>query len=292
MPIPSSVEHARPVADQARRLLAFLQYSNLHIVVVALGLLSGTSTLFGTGFSVPVVLAGCCGAFLLYQLDRGWLPGKEDGANQPERVAWIARHHMYVWSSCAFALLAGLIGTAFLSGAALLAGALLAGCGFAYVLPLRKRLKRIWYVKPVAIAGAWALGGVALPLVEMNFAMAPVVLIFLGYRFFFILPNVLLADWQDRLGDEQAGLHSLAMLVDERMLRLMAAGSALVAIMLGGWCGVLLGWSALFFIDLAGPLLMLLLCLRPLHASYLVYGLLLDLLVAWPLITTLLVYNW
>ncbi len=292
MPFPSSVEHARPVAHQASRLLAFLQYSNLHIIVVALGLLMGTSALHGVGFSIPVLLAGCCGAFLLYQLDRCWLPGKEDRTNQPQRVAWIEQHRGYVWSSCVLAMAAGITGAGLLSNSALYAGMLLAICGLVYLLPLKKRLKRIWYVKPLAIAGAWALGGVVLPLAEAGIGLSPGVLVFLGYRFFFILPNILLADWQDKAGDKRAGLHSLAMRVDERTLRIVAALGATFSIALGLWYGMEMAWPALYFVDLLGPLLMLAVCLRPLRTSYLFYGLLLDLLVAWPLITTLVVYIW
>lgn len=292
MPLPSSLEHARPVADQASRLLAFLQYSNLHIFVVALGLLAGTSALFDVALSIPVLIAGSCGAFLLYQLDRCWFSGQEDEANQPLRVAWITQHKRYVWLSSGAALTAGLIGAGLLTDTVRFVGMLLACCGVAYLLPLQKRLKRIWYVKPAVIAGAWALGAVALPIVAASVSFTSAVIVFLGYRFFFIVPNVLLADWQDTAGDHLAGLNSLAMFVDERTLRLIAAASAVFALVFGIWAGQLLAWPMLYYLDLLGPLLMLFFCLRRLRTSYVLYGLLLDLVVAWPLVTALVVYNW
>ncbi len=286
------VEHAKPAAHQASRLLAFVQYSNVHIMLVALGLLAGTSTLFSLPLSIPVLLAGTSGAFLIYLLDRCWLSSKEDMANQPLRVAWIRSHNVYVWGASLLAFGLGAVGALQLIEWSLLVGVLLALGGVLYLLPLKRRLKRVWYAKPLVIAGAWAIGAVLFPIAQAGVEITVPVLIFLVYRLLFILPNVLLADWQDREGDKQAGLRSLAMFVEEHTLRAIAACCAVGSLLLGGWVGTLLEWPVYYYVDLVGPLLMLGICLRPLYRSYVLYGLVLDVVVAWPLITTLIVYSW
>lgn len=270
------------------RLLSFLKYSNLHIVLVALGMMAGSSALAGFIPKTGSLVAGCCGAFLIYHADRCWLISVEDRKNQPRRVDWIASHQMYVWIAALIFVILGAIGVALLTVHSIVVGGILGLLGSIYLLPVLPggvRPKSIWFVKPLCIALAWSAGAVIFPALEIP-DMNPVLLAGLVfYRFLFVLPNVLLADWQDRVGDIDAGYVSVAMLVTEKQLRQSAGISALLALFVGLGIGLASGWPAILFIDLLGPLMMLLICTKPLSKSYLVYGLILDLVVAWPVVT-------
>ena len=92
------------------------------------------------------------------------------------------------------------------------------------MLPGRRRLKTIWWLKPLAIAGAWAVGGVVVPAVEAGRGAVPVVVGIAVYRLLLILPNVLLADWLDRAGDARAGLGTAATHLGPEPLRRTALG--------------------------------------------------------------------
>ncbi len=139
-------------------------------------------------------------------------------------------------------------------------------------------------VKPVVVAGVWAVGSTILPLVEAQGGMGLEGVLLAGYRSLFILPNVLLADWGDRAGDVQVGLRPWTRWGTEWGLRSTATGFLLVAV--GGASIGGLGSSLLWFVDGVGPLLMLIAVWtvqpdRPAHRF------LLDLVVAWPLVTAL-----
>lgn len=269
---------------------AFLAFSNFHIPLVALGLTTSSYILLAAPINTAYVVAACCGAFVIYQLDRWWLIGEEDAINQPARVAWIGEHAIFKALILGISLCIGGVAALSLSVSILLAGAGLATFGLLYLLPVlpgRRRLKSLWYAKPLAIALTWSLGSVYLAALSVNDVDVVHVALLLIYRFFFILPNVLLADWHDRAGDLQAGILSLALLISERQLRTIAALSAILSLLVGCWIGIRGDWPMVFFVDLVGPMLMLFICTRTLHNSWAMHSILLDLVVAWPLITVL-----
>ncbi len=269
---------------------SLLKYSNLHILLVAFGLIAGTYVLIRIPLSLPLLFAGCSGAFLVYQLDRCWMIGVEDKANQPERIAWLRQHQGYVFSSCIFFAVTGGIAALFLSVNTLLFSMLLAGVGVLYLLPVLPGgilPKSIWYLKPIVISGAWAVGSVLFPAVEAGAPLTRWIALLIFYRLFFILPNILLTDWLDRAGDRVAGHTSIAMLLPEQQLRMLAGIAALIALTLGISMGYWMEWPASFYIDLGGPISMMLICMIPLRQSRLLYGLILDIVVAWPVMTVL-----
>ncbi len=182
-----------------------------------------------------------------------------------------------------------------LSLTSIVGGLILAFLGSIYLLPVLPggvRPKSIWFLKPLCIALAWAAGAVIFPVLQVDGADPGLLAGLVLYRFLFVLPNVLLADWQDRGGDADAGHRSLAMLVNEKQLRQLAGISAFLGAVTGLGIGIWSHWPPLLYADLLGPLTMFWICTRPLSRSYLVYGLLLDLVVAWPLVTAGLALVW
>jgi 4-hydroxybenzoate polyprenyltransferase len=140
--------------------------------------------------------------------------------------------------------------------------------------------------KPFLVAGAWALGATILPLVEAGVSLDATAGGVAGYRFLFILPNVLLSDWGDRTGDRAAGLASWTRWGTGSGLRwgatVMLAGAIGGALGMGVQNAQLLLWG----VDAVGPLLMLgaVWGVDP-QRSY--HRFLLDALVAWPGVTAL-----
>ena len=269
---------------------AFLLYSSVPVGGIAGALLLGTYALLGLPPSGPLLLLASCGAFLVYQLDRSLLAGPEDVLNQPERVAWVRQHPAWLGTSAVLAATLALGALPFLRPATLLAGALLGLPGVLYAAPLLpggRRLKSVWLLKPVLIAGAWSVGATVLPALEAGMALTSGLGALALYRFLFILPNALLADWPDRAGDRLAGLRTAATELSTGALRRLAAVPLILALAGGLVALWLFEAPSLLYVDLAGPALMLGLVLRLPAGSRWCYGFVLDAAVAWPALTAL-----
>ena len=286
----TAMQDVQPASSQRLSpLRAFLLYSSVPVGGIAVALLLGTYALLGLRPSVPLVLAGFCGAFLVYQLDRSLWMGPEDQLNQPDRVAWVRRHRRWMWTSSVLAVVTGLAALPFLQPATLATGACLGSLGLLYGAPLPggRRLKGFWPLKPVVIAAVWATGATVLPVLEAGFAVTSGAGALALYRFLFILPNALLADRPDVEGDRRAGLRTAATELSSKRLQGLAALSLGFAI--GG--GLIAVWflevSPLLYVDLGGPVLLLgLLGYRP-GGSRWFYGFVLDAVIAWPALTAL-----
>ena len=272
---------------------AFLLYGSLPVGGIAVALMLGTYALLGLPPAAPLLLVGFCGAFLVYQLDRSLWNGLEDQLNQPERVAWVRRHRRWIWTSSVLAAGLALCALPFLQSATLTVGALLGGLGLLYGVPLRgrllggRRLKALWPLKPVLIAGVWATGATVLPVLEAGLAVTSGVGALALYRFLFILPNALLADGPDVEGDRRAGLRTAATELSPKALRAVAA--LLLGLAIGG--GLVAVWSLgappLLYVDLGGPVLLLCLLWYRSGDSRWLYGFVIDAVIAWPALTAL-----
>ena len=269
-------------------LRPFILYGNVMEGAIAVGFLLGTYALLQLPPSPPLLVLAFCGTFLTYQFERALRPAPEDRYNQPARLAWIRSHQPYVWISSTLALILALGALPFLQPATLLVGLALALISLSYILPLlprRRRLKSVWFLKPVLIGGAWALGGVLLPITEAQAPLTGAAAALIAYRFLFVLPNALLADWPDRTGDTRAGLRTVATQLPATRLQHLAAASLVTALVGALTAGALFDITPLIFIDLLGPALMLaLLYVLPPNRHR---GLFLDLVVAWPAVTAL-----
>ncbi|MEZ4700084.1 MAG: UbiA family prenyltransferase [Rhodothermales bacterium] len=279
--------HPADTAARPHALTSLLLYGNLQIPLVAAGLLGATPLWFDAPLQGPLMLAGAGGAFLLYQIDRAWHTSAEDAHNQPDRLQWVHRHRRYTLFSTLASLLAIGVAWPYLSPRTLGAGAVLGVAGVLYLFPLlpgKTRLKGNWLIKPLAIAGGWALGATLLPTLEAGRLPDGQVALLFVYRLLFLLPNVLLADWPDRDGDRREGLRSVAQFLGETSMRRVAQLTCGAALAVGGVLAWRSGWPPPAWIDLAGPVIMALLVSRPMPASRWFYTLALDLAAAWPLV--------
>lgn len=269
---------------------AFLRYGNVLVAGVAVAFMLGTYALLGVAPSVPLLVLGGCGTFIVYHVERLVRPAPEDALNQPARTAWAARHRGYVYGAASVALVGALAALPHLRLATLAGGALLGVLSLAYAAPLLpggRRLKDVGMLKPAAIAAAWATGGVLLPAVEAGLTPGAGVGLLVLARFGFVLPNALLSDWPDRRGDAQAGPLTVAVLGSPAQIRRLGAAAAIGSAG-AGLAGLgMLGVPLLGYVDLGGPLLMLGVVLRPWPEGRRFYAFLLDGLVAWPAVTAL-----
>jgi 4-hydroxybenzoate polyprenyltransferase len=150
------------------------------------------------------------------------------------------------------------------------------------VLPGRRRLKALGSLKPIVVAATWAVGAVVLPVVESDAPITFGVGGLVVYRFLFILPNVLLADWADRTGDATMGVGTWALRWSRRSVQ---GGSTLIlgVAFLGAVGAVGQGAPSLLLLDALGIGVMgtavwkLRPGAKPLHLLWL------DLIVAWPI---------
>jgi 4-hydroxybenzoate polyprenyltransferase len=202
-------------------------------------------------------------------------------------VAWVRAHTGWLVLEAAGLFALGGAMLLYLEPATLLVtGALGAVAGLHVLFPGREGRSLRGVPKPIAIAGAWAVGGALLPLVEAGRPVGVGAVLFCGYRGLFVLPNLLLADWADRAGDAAAGLAPWAAGWTARQVRWTATGSLLVAAV-GAAIWAVVGTSPLLVgIDALGLVLM----------AGVVWGLdperprtavLADLVVGWPLVPAL-----
>ena len=273
-----------------RRMAWALRYTSVPEGLIAVGLMLGTCALFGLSPGAPLLVLAFCGTLAVYLADGLLFPSAEDAVNQPERMAWGRRHRGYAWGVFGAAAAVGLAMLPLLRPATILAG-LVVGClgvlHLAPVLPGRRRLKELGWGKPFVIAAAWAVGAVVPPVVEAGAPLTAVAGLAVLYRFLFVLPNVLLADWADRAGDRVVGLRGLAQQWPNRRYRMLGAASALVAAVGAGVAVGGFGGPRLLLVDAVGPLLMAAVTLRPPRTSRPVFGFVVDAVVAWPFVTAL-----
>jgi hypothetical protein len=266
-----------------------LIHTSIPIGGVAVALILGTLALDGLPIDAPLLGLAFCGTGVVYLTDRTLGYSPEDRTNQPARVEWVRRHRTWIWAEGVL-LTAGAalslpllemktIAVAALQGGvgALHLGAGLSGAGDSMAMRL---------LKPIAVAGTWAVGAVLLPVLEAGSGVSISVLALVGYRFLFILPNVMLADWGDRAGDIAAGLQPWTEWATARGVRGTASGLLGLALVGAVGASAVHPRPVLLWIDAVGPLLMLAAVwtadpTRPAHR----FGL--DLLVGWPAITAL-----
>ena len=280
--LPSSSVHS-----PKRRIAAALCYDPMPIGGVAVALMLGTYGLFGLPVDLPLLVAGFCGTSLAYLVDRGWTRSLEDRLNRPERVAWIRAHTRWLAAEMAVLFALGGAMVPYLDGTTLLCTGLLGGVAVLQVCPRNsKGAFPGGILKPIAIAGAWAVGGALLPMIEAERPIGFGAILFVGYRWLFILPNLLLADWGDRAGDAKAGLAPWATRWTARQVRLgatallllAATGAAIWAVV--GTIPFLVGIDALGLVLMAGVVW----GLDPAQPRT---ALLADLVVGWPLVPAL-----
>lgn len=276
-----------PSRAMRRTVRAFLVHDGMPIGSIAVGVMLGTYALLDATPSGPLLVLGFCGTALVYQLDRVLVLSPEDRYNRPERRVWGQAHRGYVGSTALLCVVAAGAMLPLVRPATVLAGAAVGALGVLYIVPvLGRRLKSIGWGKPFIIAGAWAGGGVLLPVLEAGRAVTLGVVALAAYRFALVLANALLADWGDRVGDAQAGLHTVATAwttpVVFRRVRILLGAT------LAGGIGVAMGYGLpLLGVDLVGIVAMLGVIRRLEARPTPLRRFALDAVVAWPLVTAL-----
>lgn len=272
-----------------RGIRAFLAYDAVPIGGIAVSVMLGTYALLSVRWSVPLLALAFCGTALVYQLDRGLELSPEDRHNRPRYRAWIRAHRGYVRGTAWLCALVGAGMLPFLQPETVGMGMGLGMLGLLHVLPVfgrRQRLKSFWRLKPLIISGAWALGGVLLPVVEAGYPLTPGVVALAAYRFIVVFVNTLLADWSDRAGDAQAGLRTVATEWPPSVL--FGAARGLLGGTLAVGVAVAVGYGLpLLLVDLLGVVGMLVLVQRVEDGGARVRRFAVDAVVAWPLVTAL-----
>jgi len=266
-----------------------LVHDSLPIGGIAVALMLGTYGLFQLPVSVPLLVAGFCGAALVYGVDRALVSSPEDQVNHPDRAQWVQAHRTGLLVEMGLLILLGVWAGSQLRGETVLGAGGIAALTGLHLVPLGRwgrPLKAMGLGKPIVVAGGWTLGGTLLPLIEAGRGMDLAAGALVGARMLFILPNVMVADWADRRGDAAAGLQPWAR--EERGQVVRGAATILLLAVGGGTVIVstMVQFPSLLLVDALGPLLMIGAVWgfqpgRPHHR------LLLDAIVGWPLVTAI-----
>ncbi len=254
---------------------------------IAGALMLGTSALLDVPVSLPLIVAGFCGTALVYGLDRGVASSPEDAINRPDRRRWVESHRGWLRVEMGILLGALCVSVPLLQKDTLLATIPLGSAVVLHLLPGEqwgRPLQRMAMVKPAVVAGAWAVGGTLLPILEQEASIGLGTFALLGYRFLFILPNILLADWGDREGDAAAGLAIWT--PGGSLYSLRITSTILLGLGMAGAGAAIVRFGApdLLLVDALGLVAMLgaVWTLRPGSSPGQVF--LLDLIVGWPLV--------
>lgn len=267
-----------------------LYHDPMPMGLIAVALMLGTGALFQVPVPIPLLVAGFCGTTLVYGIDRGLIASPEDQWNRPDRRRWVQRHQTWIWGEAALMLLGGAAVMPYLDSVTLfgvLGLTVLAGLHLFSFGGWGRLLQASGIGKPLAVAGGWAIGGTLLPLLESGHSIGGGAALLAGYRFLFILPNVMRADWGDRQGDAAVGratwtpggtLHSLR-LASTGLLSLAGVGAVLAVACFTA--------PPLLLVDALGLILMLgaVWGLRPGQSP--LHAFLLDMVVAWPVLVWL-----
>ena len=253
----------------------------------------GTYALLGIPPSAPLLTLAFCGTVLIYQLDRVLGLSPEDKVNRPGRTRWMQSHRRYVAATIAAAVVVGGGMLTVLQPITALAGCGLGLIGAVHVWPLAPgghRLKAWGWVKPLAISGAWSAGAVLLPVLEADRPITTGAWALVAYRFGIVSVNTLLADWNDRAGDAQVGLQTVATMQSSAVV--FGAAYAILTLLLAGGMGVVAAGIAplLLLTDLVGVMLMGGVVWRMRRRATRGHQVALDAVVAWPAITFLILW--
>lgn len=216
--------------------VAALFHGHLAIPLIAAGLATSSLIAFGSGLterrSVLLVFVAAAGAFAVYQLDSALGGGREDELNRASRLRWRRGKEPFLLASALAAAVVALFCCVFVFPHLQLVALALGLAGLSYVLPVLPgvgRIRSVWFMKPVTVAAAWAVGTVLIPLVGASVDVAPSGLLALvTYRFLFLLPNAIASDLGDAPGDLSAGHDTVATRYGRRQLLHFCAVVALI----------------------------------------------------------------
>jgi len=224
-----------------RRLKRALLFSSAYLAVIAVAEVLIVTEQLSLPLTPAPVVAGLL-TFAVYGSDRV-ADIEADEATRPARTAFVRRYHglLYSLSALAYGLAVAL---AVLGGPSAFALALVPGV--VWVCYAKdwivftsgiKRLKQVFVLNSVLVAGAWALVMVFLPLAFADAAITPAVGVVFLFFFFgsFIraeIPNV-----RDRIGDRKIGVKTLPVMygVSGTRYALYVVSSLIGAVLVAGF---------------------------------------------------------
>lgn len=283
-----SRDSARFIPSRFRNMGARALYHDpIPMGLIAVAFLLGTAALLEISVPIPLLIASFCGTALVYGIDRGIIASPEDRLNRPDRRQWMEGHQMWVRVEVVMLTIGAAVALPFLRRSTLLgitALAALVGLHLVSVGHWKRPVKASTIGKPLAIAGAWAVGGTLFPVLEAGHPIGRGDVALIGYRVLFLLPNVIVADWGDRHGDMSAGLATWAegktlysvRFVSTALLTVAGAGAVLAVVNFGA--------PLVLFLDALGLVAMGMAVwkLRPGYSP--LHSFLLDAVVAWPVL--------
>ena len=196
----------KPVRD-------FLLYSSAYLAFIAVAEVLIVTELLSLPLTPAPLVAGLL-TFAVYGNDRV-ADVETDEQTTPARTAFVKRYHrlLYTLSAVAYGLAVAL---AVLGGPVAFALALVPGAVWiAYAqdwLPVSgriKRLKQVFVLNSVLVAGAWALVIVFLPLAFVGGTLTPTIGIIFLFFFLATFVNVEIPNVRDRHGDRKIGVKTL-----------------------------------------------------------------------------------
>ncbi|NND72454.1 MAG: UbiA family prenyltransferase [Rhodothermales bacterium] len=239
---------------KALDIKGWLEYSQLHIGLVAIALCSASYSLLESQRNEVVVLLCFCGATVVYVFDRLVHDGADE-ANHPSRTRWFEAHRSHIWWLSRLLAVACVPLVWMLNPLQILLAAILASIGLGYVVPPRP-LRDLRRLKPFLIAGAWTIAVVGLAGLDAGINRGSVLLL-LAYRFAYLVPNTMISDLLDAPGDRDVGYETVATTLTIPQVKAVVLVSIIcaVGILLSGLSfGVL---PAIVVLDAAGMLIYL-----------------------------------
>ncbi|MDS0259763.1 UbiA family prenyltransferase [Haloarcula sp. S1CR25-12] len=233
----------KPVRD-------FLLFSSAYLALIAMAEVLIVTKLLSLPLSPAVLVAGLL-TFAVYGNDRV-ADVETDEKTAPGRAAFVKRYNrmLYALSALAYGLAVAL---AVLGGPAAFALALLPGVvwivyaqdwlpSFGQV----KRLKQVFILNSVLVAGAWALVIVFLPIAFAGAAITPAAGVVFVFFFLAAFISVEVPNVRDLAGDREIGVKTLPVVLGIRGTRyfLYSVAGLGVAIVATAYVTDILGWAA------------------------------------------------
>lgn len=266
-----------PNAAAIRRLQVFVSVSRLHIALIA-GLGAFTFGWLFTGNYPFLIAAVCAMDWYIVNLINRVVDVKEDSATGIAHTEYVRRNRKRILNTTVVMLFVSLVAVFFLKPAITplrIASHILGACYNWPLLPGKRRLKQLYFLKNIASGIGFLLTVFGYPLVDACCAegfhgLPPgiswvTVAFSVAFFFLFIQSYEVIYDLRDVLGDTMAGIRTYAVVHGERTSIHIVNGLILSSIMVlvTGYIISVVPWR--IFIMVAAPCIQLILFNRASH---------------------------
>ena len=260
-----------PNAAALRALQVFISISRLHIALIA-GLAAFTFGWVFTGDYPWLIAAVCTLDWYIVNLINRVVDVKEDSAAGIAHTDYVHRHRAGILIITIFLLLASLVGIHFVKPAITplrIVSHMLGACYNWPLLPGKRRLKELYFIKNTASGVGFLLTVFGYPLVDAirtegfhglppGISWTTIVLSVLFF-FLFIQSYEVIYDLRDVAGDSAAGIRTYAVVHGARTSMVMVNGliTASILVLAAGYIGSAVPWR--IFIMVCAPCIQLIL---------------------------------